>query len=88
VSFNSTADKPMVIVIDAKARRIIAVADVDMPSTRHGITRSPDGKYIYIPSGPSATGGRGRTETRLSTPTLCSPAQDRGLAQGPRTESC
>src|SRR5712691_6621985 len=62
VSYNSTADKPMVIVIDAKARKIIAVADVDMPSTPHGITLSPDGKYIYIPSGPLTTGGRGRAE--------------------------
>ena len=62
VSYNSTADKPMVIVIDAKARKIIAVADVDMPSTPHGITLSPDGKHIYIPSGPSTTGGRGRAE--------------------------
>ena len=60
VSYNSTADKPMVIVIDAKARKIIAVADIDMPSTPHGITLSPDGKYIYIPSGPSTTGGGGR----------------------------
>src|SRR3989442_4707256 len=62
VSYNSTADKPMVIVIDGKARKIIAVADVDMPSTPHGITLSPDGKHIYIPSGPSTTGGRGRPE--------------------------
>lgn len=62
VSYNSTADKPMVIVVDAKARRILAVADVDMPSTPHGITLSPDGKSIYIPSGPSTTGGRGRAE--------------------------
>jgi DNA-binding beta-propeller fold protein YncE len=60
VSYNSTADKPMVIVIDAKARKIIAVADIDMPSTPHGITLSPDGKYIYIPSGPLAGGGGGR----------------------------
>jgi DNA-binding beta-propeller fold protein YncE len=62
VSYNSTADKPMVIVIDAKARKIIAVADVDMPSTPHGITLSPDGRYIYIPSGPMTSGGRGRAE--------------------------
>src|SRR5712691_5382228 len=53
VSYNSTADKPMVIVIDAKARKIIAVSEIDMPSTPHGITLSPDGKYIYLPSGPS-----------------------------------
>ena len=32
VSYNSTADKPLVSVIDAKARKIIAVADIDMPS--------------------------------------------------------
>ena len=57
VSYNSTADKPMVIVIDAKARKIIAVADINMPSTPHGITLSPDAKYIYIPSGPVAAGG-------------------------------
>ena len=62
VSYNSTADKPMVIVIDAKARKIIAVADIDMPSTPHGITLSPDGRFIYVPSGPSTTGGRGRAE--------------------------
>lgn len=62
VSYNSTADKPMVIVIDAKVRKIIAVADVDMPSTPHGITLSPDGRYIYLPAGPSTTGGRGRAE--------------------------
>jgi DNA-binding beta-propeller fold protein YncE len=60
VSYNSTADKPMVIVIDAKARKIVAVADIDMPSTPHGITLSPDAKYIYIPSGPVAGGGGGR----------------------------
>jgi DNA-binding beta-propeller fold protein YncE len=62
VSYNSTADKPMVIVIDAKARKIIAVADIDMPSTPHGITLSPDAKYIYLPAGPS-TGGGGRSRT-------------------------
>ncbi len=60
VSYNSTADKPMVIVIDAKARKVIAVADIDMPSSPHGITLSPDGRYVYIPSGPSTTGGGGR----------------------------
>ena len=61
VSYNSTADKPMIIVIDARARKIIAVADVDIQSTPHGITLSPDGRYIYLPSGPSVmnrTGGR------------------------------
>ena len=47
VSYNSTADKPMVIVIDAKARKMIAVGEIDMPSTPHGITLSPDGKLIY-----------------------------------------
>src|SRR5437867_3985873 len=63
VSYNSTADKPMIIVINAKTRKIIALADVDMPSTPHGITLSPDAKYIYLPSGPStATTGRGRAE--------------------------
>ena len=60
VSYNSTADKPMVIVIDAKARKIVAVADIDMPSTPHGITLSPDARHIYIPSGPVAGGGGGR----------------------------
>jgi DNA-binding beta-propeller fold protein YncE len=60
VSYNSTADKPMVIVINARTRKIIAVADIDMPSTPHGITLSPDGRYIYLPSGPStASAGRG-----------------------------
>ena len=63
VSYYSTADKPMIIVINAKTRKIIAVADIDMPSTPHGITLSPDAKYIYLPSGPStASGGRGRGE--------------------------
>ena len=62
VSYNSTADKPMVIVIDAKTRKTIAVADIDMPSTPHGITLSPDAKYIYLPAGPS-TGGGGRSRT-------------------------
>ena len=63
VSYNSTADKPMVIVINAKTRKIIAVADIDMPSTPHGITLSPDAKYIYLPSGPSTANiGRGRAE--------------------------
>ena len=63
VSYNSTADKPMVIVIDAKARKIVAVADIDMPSTPHGITLSPDAKSIYIPSGPSTSvGARTREE--------------------------
>src|SRR5438876_11185055 len=63
VSYNSTADKPMIIVINAKARKIVAVADIDMPSTPHGITLSPDAKYIYLPSGPStATVVRGRAE--------------------------
>ena len=59
VSYNSTADKPMVIVINAKTREIIALADIDMPSSPHGITLSPDGKYIYLPSG-WGTGPAGR----------------------------
>jgi DNA-binding beta-propeller fold protein YncE len=60
VSYNSMADKPMVIVINAKTRKIIALAEIDnMPSTPHGITLSPDGKYIYLPSGfYTGTGGR------------------------------
>src|SRR5713101_2443475 len=63
VSYNSTADKPMVIVINAKTRKIVAVADIDMPSTPHGITLSPDAKYIYLPSGPSTANlSRGRAE--------------------------
>src|SRR5207249_11344676 len=63
VSYNSTADKPMIIVINAKTRKIVAVADIDMPSTPHGITLSPDAKYIYLPSGPStANVTRGRSE--------------------------
>jgi len=53
VSYNSTADKPMIIVINAKTRKIIAIADVAMPSTPHGITLSPDARYIYLPSGSS-----------------------------------
>ena len=63
VSYYSTADKPMIVVINAKTRKVIAVANIDMPSTPHGITLSPDAKYIYLPSGPStAGGGRGRGE--------------------------
>ena len=59
VSYNSTADKPMIIVINARTRKIIAVSDIDMPSTPHGITLSPDGKYVYLPAGPpTGTGGR------------------------------
>ena len=58
VSYNSTADKPMVVVIDAKTRKIIALGEIDMPSTPHGITLSPDAKFIYVPSGPSV-GPRG-----------------------------
>src|SRR5437870_288436 len=71
VSYNSTADKPMVIVINAKTRKIIAVADIDMPSTPHGITLSPDGKYIYLPSGPSTGSARGSAPTAVvNTKTL------------------
>ena len=62
VSYNSTADKPMIIVIDAKARKVIAVGEIDMPYTPHGITLSPDAKYIYLPSGPSTASGRGREQ--------------------------
>src|SRR5437016_5236107 len=65
VSYNSTADHPMVIVINAKTRKIIAVSDIDMPSTPHGITLSPDGKYIYLPSGPSTANGRGTAPTAV-----------------------
>jgi len=65
VSYNSTADKPMVIVINAKTRKIIAVSDIDMPSTPHGITLSPDGKSIYLPSGPSTGGSRGAAPTAV-----------------------
>jgi DNA-binding beta-propeller fold protein YncE len=61
VSYNSTADKPMIVVINAKTRKIIALADIDIPSTPHGITLSPDAKYIYLPSGFSiGSGGRRR----------------------------
>src|SRR2546426_6911382 len=65
VSYNSTADHPMVIVINAKTRKIIAVSDIDMPSTPHGITLSPDGKYIYLPSGPSTASARGAAPTAV-----------------------
>jgi len=59
VSYNSTADKPMIVVINARTRKIIALADIDIPSTPHGITLSPDAKYIYLPSGFSiGVGGR------------------------------
>ena len=59
VSYNSTADKPMIIVINARTRKIIALADIDIPSTPHGITLSPDARYIYLPSGFSiGAGGR------------------------------
>lgn len=59
VSYNSTADKPMIVVINAKTRKIIALADIDIPSTPHGITLSPDARYIYLPSGFSiGVGGR------------------------------
>lgn len=59
VSYNSTADKPMIIVINARTRKIIALADIDIPSTPHGITLSPDARYIYLPSGFSiGVGGR------------------------------
>ena len=76
VSYNSTADKPMVIVIDAKARKIIAVADVDMPSTPHGITLSPDGSTsTFRPGRPRlaaadarrASSGRSVARQRWST---------------------
>jgi len=65
VSYNSTADRPMVIVINAKTRKIIAVSEIDMPSTPHGITLSPDGKYIYLPSGPSTAAARGSAPTAV-----------------------
>src|SRR5712691_7312708 len=65
VSYNSTADHPMVIVINAKTRKIIAVSEIDMPSTPHGITLSPDGKYIYLPSGPSTGNSRGAAPTAV-----------------------
>jgi DNA-binding beta-propeller fold protein YncE/plastocyanin len=59
VAYNSTADKPMVIVINARTRKIIALADIDIPSSPHGITLSPDAKYIYLPAGFSfGPGGR------------------------------
>ncbi|MBI2817972.1 MAG: cupredoxin domain-containing protein [Acidobacteria bacterium] len=62
VSYNSTADKPMIVIINVRARKIIAVSEIDMPSTPHGISLSPDAKYIYLPSGPSVTGGKSRAE--------------------------
>ena len=65
VSYNSTADHPMVIVINARTRKIIAISEIDMPSTPHGITLSPDGKYIYLPSGPSTGNGRGSAPTAV-----------------------
>ena len=69
VSYNSTADKPMIIVIDAKMRKVIAVSDIDMPSTPHGISLSPDAKYVYLPSGPSTGGGgQGRTGGFFGSP--------------------
>jgi DNA-binding beta-propeller fold protein YncE len=59
VAYNSTADKPMIIVINARTRKIIALADIDIPSSPHGITLSPDAKYIYLPAGFSfGPGGR------------------------------
>ena len=60
VSYNSTADKPMIIVINARTRKIIALADINIPSTPHGITLSPDARYVYLPSGFSIGEGRRR----------------------------
>jgi DNA-binding beta-propeller fold protein YncE len=68
VSYNSMADKPMVIVINARTRKIIALAEIDnMPSTPHGITLSPDGKYIYLPSGFYTGPGGRRNESGAPT---------------------
>src|SRR2546425_8969618 len=55
----------MVNVSNARTRKIIAIADIDMRSTPHGITLSPDGKYIYLPSGPSTANGRGAAPTAV-----------------------
>src|SRR5437667_7545954 len=60
VSYNSTADKPMIVVVNARTRKIIALADINIPSTPHGITLSPDARYIYLPSGFSIGEGRRR----------------------------
>ena len=58
ISYNSTSDKPMIIVINARTRKIIALAEIDVPTSPHGITLSPDAKYIYLPSGFAGVGGR------------------------------
>lgn len=58
VSYNSTADKPMIIVINARTRKIIALAEIDVPTSPHGITLSPDARQIYLPSGFASAGGR------------------------------
>ncbi len=68
VSYNSTADKPMIIVINAKTRKIIAIADVAMPSTPHGITLSPDARYIYLPSGPAVNARSDRRAGNFGSP--------------------
>jgi len=58
----------MIIVINAKTRKIIAIADVAMPSTPHGITLSPDARFIYVPSGPSVNARNDRKAGNFGSP--------------------
>jgi DNA-binding beta-propeller fold protein YncE/plastocyanin len=52
IAYNSTANFPWVIVIDAKTKKIVAGAEItDVLTSPHGIGVSPDGKQVYLPAG-------------------------------------
>ncbi len=52
ISYNSEAKHPWVVVIDARAKKIVAASEISgVNSSPHGLGVSPDGTRLYLPAG-------------------------------------
>lgn len=52
ISYNSTAEHPWVVVIDARTKKIVAASEIsDVDTSPHGLGASPDGGSLYLPAG-------------------------------------
>lgn len=52
ISYNSKAKHPLVVVIDAKTKQIVAASEIgEVETSPHGIGMSPDATQIYLPAG-------------------------------------
>jgi len=68
-SFGAKNTLDAVVVVDAKTRKPVGMSNIEPDWAEgyvsHGITVSPDGKYVYLPSISPGDGTRGKNPSRL-----------------------